>query len=62
MFAFAESLKRREIQLIRLNANISLLSIKASALISNNISTAMQPIKSTEHQNNMLCFTTGQIV
>ena len=37
MFAFAESLKRQENKLISSNANISLLSSKESALISNNM-------------------------
>ena len=58
MFAFAESLKRREIKLISPNTNISLLSNKALAPISDNMlqSSTMPTLRQT------VCVTTEQYI
>ena len=52
MFAFAKSLKRQEIKLISPNANISLLSIKASAPIFGNM---LQPCTMSSLRKKKTC-------
>ena len=55
MVAFAESLKREKIELISWNANISLLSIKVSAQIFDNINSIfyIQHYKMHSYNDNL---------